>query len=108
MAYLEHVIILFLLYSILAVSLDLVVGRAGMLSVAHAAFFGIGAYASALLSARWGIPFLGSACIGMLIAAVSSLLASLPAARLRGDVLVLALFCFQMVAFSLMENWMWL
>ncbi|KKU54408.1 MAG: hypothetical protein UX76_C0002G0001, partial [Candidatus Wolfebacteria bacterium GW2011_GWC1_47_103] len=47
MPYLIHIAILFFIYAILGVSLNLVVGYAGLLSVAHAAFYGIGAYVTA-------------------------------------------------------------
>src|SRR5262245_40142474 len=53
--YVVHILVFTALYGALALSYDLVVGHVGSLSLAHPAFFGIGAYAAALLStqARW-------------------------------------------------------
>ena len=58
MEYLLHLAILFSIYAILGISLNLVVGYTGLLSVAHAAFYGIGAYATAILLTATGIGFL--------------------------------------------------
>jgi len=66
MNYLFHILIMICLYLMLGQSLNLVVGYGGMLSLCHAAFYGIGAYASTLLmlSAGWGyLPSL-AACSG--------------------------------------------
>jgi branched-chain amino acid transport system permease protein len=54
MDYFIHLAILISIYSILGVSLNLVMGYTGLLSVAHAAFYGIGAYTAALLMKFWG------------------------------------------------------
>ena len=54
-----------MMYAVLALGLDLLLGWAGQFAFAHIAFFGIGTYATALLNARLGIPFI----LGMPIAA---------------------------------------
>ena len=54
MEYLIHLAILFAIYGILGISLNLVVGYTGLLSVTHAAFYGIGAYATAILLTSFG------------------------------------------------------
>jgi len=52
--------------ALFAVSLDLILGYAGIVSLGHAAFFGVGAYAAGLLAqAGWGDPILGLACAGV-------------------------------------------
>ena len=56
MEYLIHLAILSSIFAILAISLDLVLGYTGLLSVTHAAFYGIGAYVSAPLSANFMLP----------------------------------------------------
>ena len=55
--YLIHILILIGIYIILAVSLNIALGYTGLLNLGHIAFFGIGAYTSAILT-REGIPFI--------------------------------------------------
>lgn len=101
-----HILILVSIYVVLSASLDLLAGHAGLLSVAHGAFYGLGAYSSALLVTRLGAPFVVSVLSGMLITGFISLAISLPALRLHGDYFVIATFGFQMVLFSVLNNWM--
>src|SRR5215470_18513314 len=72
--YVLHILIFTTLFAALALSYDLVVGRVGSLSLAHPAFFGIGAYTAALLAtgARW--PFLADVAAAITIAGVAALL----------------------------------
>ncbi|MCK6483021.1 MAG: branched-chain amino acid ABC transporter permease [Phycisphaerae bacterium] len=105
MAYLLHILIITAIYVILAVSLDLLAGHAGLLSVAQAAFYGLGAYTSALLTVKMGATFLVGIITGMLLATVLSLLVSLPSLRLSDDYFVIASFAFQMIVFSILNNW---
>lgn len=106
MVYLSHIIILTCIYAVLAVSLDLVVGKAGMLSVAHSVFYGIGAYSSALLTSAIGVPFPIAVLAGMAVASVASFLISLPAMRLQEDYFVIATFGFQLISFNILNNWL--
>lgn len=106
MDYLFHILVLIGIYSVLTVSLDLVAGRTGLLSLAHGAFYGIGAYTSALLGLHWGWPFLLTVPVGIVLAAAVSLTVSLPSLRLHGDYFVIATLGFQMILFSLFNNWM--
>jgi len=103
--YLLHVLILIAIYSILSVSLNLISGYAGLLSVAHAALFGVGAYIAALLALHFHLNFL----LGLICAAVGagmvSLLVAAPSLRIHDDYFVLATFAFQVIAFSIMNNW---
>ncbi len=106
MDYLIHVFILIAIYTTLAVSLDILAGYAGLLSIAQAAFYGLGAYSSALLAVNFGAPFLVGMVAGMAIAALVSFVVSLPSLRLHDDYFVIATFGFQMILFSLFNNWM--
>jgi branched-chain amino acid transport system permease protein len=106
MDYLLHILTLFALYTVLVVSLDLIAGHTGLLSLAHAAFYGLGAYTSALLAVHWGAPFLVGILIGMIVAAGVSFVVSLPSLRLHDDYFVIATFGFQMILFSIFNNWM--
>jgi branched-chain amino acid transport system permease protein len=78
-----------LIFAIFAMSLNLLMGYAGQVSVAHAAFGGVGGYAAGYLSATHGTPFLLAIVIGILIAAVIGGIISLPALRLSQEYLVL-------------------
>src|ERR1035441_2596451 len=106
MDYLLHLFILVAIYTSLAVSLDLLAGQTGLLSIAHAAFYGLGAYASGLLVTRCGAPFIAGVLVGMVAAALISFVVSLPSLRLHDDYFVIATFGFQMIVFSILNNWM--
>lgn len=105
MNYALHVIILVSLYTILGLSLNLSVGYGGMLSLCHAAFYGIGAYASTLLMIKAGLPFLPSLLAAVLLTGIAAQLISIPSSRFHGDFFVLATLGFQMIATSLFHNW---
>lgn len=106
MDFLLHILVLFGIYTILTVSLDLLAGHTGLLSMSHAAFYGLGAYTSALIAVDLGVPFPASVVVGMLLAALISFMVSLPSLRLHDDYFVIATFGFQLIAFSIFNNWM--
>ena len=56
-AYVLHLAIIAGIYIILTISINLIIGYAGQVSLGHAAFYGIGAYASALVALNWHFPF---------------------------------------------------
>jgi len=105
MEYLLHIAIIALCFVVLAVSLDLLAGQTGLLALSHAAFYGLGAYTSALLAIHAGAPFLLAMSAGMLVAAFVSLLVSIPSLRLHGDYFAIATFGFQMILYSVFNNW---
>lgn len=105
MNYLIHLLIYFDIYVIVALSLNLVVGYCGMLTLAHAGFYAIGGYVYALLALVWGWGFLSAVLAAVLVAAVLSLTVSLPAWRLKGDFFVLVTLAVQALIFSLLYNW---
>lgn len=100
-AYLANLATLVAIFGILAVTLNFMVGYAGIFSVAHAVFFGLGAYAGAQIALQVAPdPFL--ACgVAALIAALLSLCLALPALRVRGEYFVAASLGLQMVALTL-------
>jgi len=106
MDYFLHILVLAMVYTILAMSLDLLAGRTGLLSIAHAAFYGLGAYTSALVAVHFGVPFVVSVFAGIVVAALISFIVSLPSLRLHDDYFVIATFGFQMILFSIFNNWM--
>ena len=105
MNYLLHIFIMLCIYGILALSLNLLIGYSGLLSLAHAAFYGIGAYASTLLIMKLGINFFPALILGILISGSLALLIAYPSLRLKGDYFVLASLGFQLIIFSILYNW---
>ncbi len=105
MNYLLHLLVYFDIYVILALSLNLVVGYCGLLTLAHAGYYAIGGYACALLMLTTGWGFLPALLAGALLSAIASLAVSLPAWRLRGDFFVLASLAVQTLIFSALYNW---
>ena len=65
MEYILHLLIFISIYTILGQSLSLVAGYSGQISLAHAGFYGIGAYTTAILSVNYGVPFLITLPIAM-------------------------------------------
>lgn len=105
MEYFNHLAILVGIYAILALSLNLVVGYTGILSVTHAAFFGLGAYATAILTTRFEVNFFFSVLIGMALVAVISLLIGAVLSKFRGDFVALGSVGFNVIVWSVFLNW---
>ena len=107
MDYLLHVLIIALIYTIFTISLNLELGYAGLYNFGHVAFFGIGAYTSALLSLA-GWPVIVSMACGLLLAGVAGTLLAIPALRLSGDYFGIATLAFgEMIRlFFLNERWL--
>lgn len=105
MNYLLHLLIYLDIYLIVAMSLNLLIGYGGLLQVAHAAYYGIGAYAAALIMLKLGWGFLPAIGLAMVVAGILSLAVSIPAWRFRGDYFVMVSLAVQSVAYSLLYNW---
>jgi branched-chain amino acid transport system permease protein len=105
MNYLLHLLILFELYVMLAMSLNLMVGYTGLVSLAHAAFYGIGAYLTTLMMVDLGLGFLPSLVTAACGTIVLSLLISLASLRFRGDYFILSTLAFQVIIFTILYNW---
>ena len=105
MEYLIHLAILVGIYAILAMTLNLVVGYTGLLSVTHAAFSGIGAYAVALLMtlAHWN--FFPALLVGIGIALIASFFIGYVLSGLGGDYYVLGTVGFNFIIYSIFLNW---
>jgi branched-chain amino acid transport system permease protein len=105
MNYLLHLAVLCEIYLILALSLNLMVGYAGLLNLAHAASFGIGAYTTALLMLNGRVSFMLALFLGIVITVVVNYLMSLVSLRLKGDHFILATLGFQVLIFAALSNW---
>ncbi len=84
--------------------LQLIYSYTGQLSIAQGAFFGIGAYTTALLTTRLGVPVFPAIAAGTLIAGLCTLLMS-PLVRLRGHFFAVATFAFAQMTFIVLNNW---
>ncbi len=105
MEYLLHILILIGIYILLSVSLNLIVGYAGLLSIAHAAFYGVGAYVAALLALKLNSPFLANIVCAILLTGMLGVLVGVPSLRIKDDYFAIATFAFQIITFSIMNNW---
>ena len=103
--YLINLAILFAIYAILGISLNLIVGYAGLVSVAQAAFYGIGAYITAILLATFGFNFFVALLIGITISVLASLVIGIILSRFSGDYFVLGSLGFNAIIFSIFLNW---
>ena len=105
MNYIYHLLIYLNIYIIIAISLNMLMGYSGLFQVAHAAYYGIGAYATALLTVKAGLGFIPSVILASVISATLSLLVSLPAWRFKGDFFVMLSLSVQVAIYSLLYNW---
>jgi branched-chain amino acid transport system permease protein len=100
-----HVVNVTLLLAILGVSLNLLLGYAGLVSMAHGAFFGVGAYAAALVARDLALPFPFTVLVAIVVTTAVAAAVTFPALRVYGEYLVLLTLAFQMVIYGLMLSW---
>jgi ABC-type branched-subunit amino acid transport system permease subunit/ABC-type branched-subunit amino acid transport system ATPase component len=105
MDYVLHVLVMVSLYAILASSFNLLIGYAGLFALSHAAFFGVGAYATAILAAKLGIPFPWPLFAGVAVTALLGVVIALPALRIGGDYLVIVTLALQIIVSAILINW---
>ena len=105
MAYFIHLAILCAIYAILGLSLNLVVGYTGLLSVAQAAFYGLGAYVTALLMLNAGFNFFLAMLIGILVTGLVALAIGLVQSKFSGDYYALASLGLGVIIYSVFLNW---
>ena len=96
---------LMLLYIILALGLNILVGFAGLLAFANAAIYGIGAYGTALLQVHLGWSFWAAAPVGAVLAMVIGTLLAFPALRLSGIFLALTTLAFAQATQWVLWHW---
>ncbi|MCX6716666.1 MAG: branched-chain amino acid ABC transporter permease [Candidatus Taylorbacteria bacterium] len=105
MDYIIHLAILIGVYVILGLSLNLVVGFTGLLSVTQAAFYGIGAYVTAILLTTTAMSFFLSVIIGIIITAILSFFIGYVLSKFDGDYYALGSFGFNIIIYSIFLNW---
>jgi branched-chain amino acid transport system permease protein len=103
--YLMHLLVISCLWAILALSMDVVLGVTGLLSAAHGALFGIGAYTAALLVVRAGVnPWLALG-LAAIAGGLGGLVIGLPTLRARGPYFVISSLCFGLVVQIVIDKW---
>lgn len=93
------------IYIILSTGMNILVGYTGQLSMGQAAFYGIGAYVTALLNTRLGLPFLVTFPCSIVITAIFGLILAIPALKLKGGYLALLTIGFGEVIRLILVNW---
>ncbi len=105
MEYILHILILIGIYTILSVSLNLIAGYTGLISLAHAAFYGAGAYIGAIMALTMHSPFLINIVCAVTLSALLGALVGIPSLRIHDDYFVIATFAFQIITFNILNNW---
>ena len=94
-----------LMYAVLGLGLNIVVGLAGLLDLGYVAFYAVGAYSYALLNYHFGLGFWAALPIGGLLAAMFGIALGFPVLRLRGDYLAIVTLGFGEIIRLILENW---
>lgn len=92
-------------FALVALGLNLLTGYAGQISLCHAAFFGVGAYATAILTQSAGVPYLLSLLVGGLLTACVGAVVAVPAMRLKSLYLAIATLGFGVVLQKIIFEW---
>jgi branched-chain amino acid transport system permease protein len=102
--YFCHILITVMIFIILGIAYNLVMGYAGIISLAHAVFFAVGGYTTALLMLHFGLPFLVVILASIFTAGVIGAAFMLLVGRVRSDYLVIVTLGFQLVFISVLIN----
>lgn len=105
--YVQNIMVLTLMYAGLSQSWNILSGYCGQISLGHALYFGVGAYATALLFTKYQISPWAGMVVGGLIAAMIALALGYPTFRLGGHYFVIATIVIAEIAFLLVLNWDW-
>ena len=100
-----NIMITALMYVVLGLGLNIVVGVAGLLDLGYVAFYAVGAYTYALLHLHFGLGFWAALPLGGLLAATFGIMLGFPVLRLRGDYLAIVTLGFGEIIRLILENW---
>lgn len=103
--YLRNIAIQILLYSVLSIALNLVMGNAGIVILGMAAFYGIGAYAYALLTTKVAFTFIPALLCALVIAGIAGIMLALPTLRITGNYLAIVTLGFCEIMRIIELNW---
>jgi len=104
-SYVLALLTLLAIYGILLIGLDVTVGYLGQVNLAHAAFLGLGAYASGLSVSLLGFGMLGALSVSMLVGLILGGLLAFPALRLEGPQFALATLSFSALSVTVLNEW---
>lgn len=104
--YAMRVIIYIGLYIVLALGLNVVMGFTGLLNIGHAAFYAIGAYATAILMVDFNVSYWLTLPIGMFLGILLGMLLGFPTLRVRDDYLAMVTLGFGQIIYIVANNWM--
>ncbi|MGE5601729.1 MAG: branched-chain amino acid ABC transporter permease [Nitrososphaerales archaeon] len=99
-----HLAVIISIYGILALSMNLIIGMTGLFTLGHAAFFGVGAYTSAILMFA-GVPWFWSMLAGVALAGLLAFLIGIPTLRLVGDYLAIVTLGLAEITRAVFKNW---
>jgi branched-chain amino acid transport system permease protein len=105
LAYSLNLATLICINAILAITLNFIIGYAGIFSVAHAIFFGVGAYTAANVALHFNASLFVAVPAAMAVAAALSLALALPALRVRGEYFVAASLGLQVIGVTIFSEW---
>lgn len=105
MEYLLHISIMVGIYTVICLSANLLTGLTNKISLGFAAFYGLGAYITALCVLLLKLSVFPSLILILVVNGVLSLLIALPSLRLKGDYFILGTLGFQMIIYSILYNW---
>jgi len=100
----QAVAITFLVFAVVALSQDIILGKSGMFHMGQALFFGMGAYTTAILNNEFGWPILATIPLSILIPALFGILLAGPIVHLRGDYLLVTTIGFNIVFVQVVQN----
>ena len=103
----QHTMILIFLYAVMAQSWNVIAGLSGQISLGHAMFFGIGAYAVGVLGVKFGVtPWIG-VVVGMGLAALAAVAVGVPTLRLKGHYFAIATLLIGSGVQIIVQRWDW-
>jgi len=100
-----NIMISALMFVVLGLGLNIVIGLAGLLDLGYVAFYAVGAYCYALLNYHFGLSFWLALPLGGLLAAIFGIILGFPVLRLRGDYLAIVTLGFGEIIRMILENW---
>ncbi|MFO7576907.1 MAG: branched-chain amino acid ABC transporter permease [Pelovirga sp.] len=100
----QTIAITFLIFSVVALSQDIVLGKAGMFNMGQAMFFGMGAYITAILNSHYGWPMLATIPVAIIVPALFGVILAAPIVHLRGDYLLVVTIGFNIVFVQVLIN----
>jgi branched-chain amino acid transport system permease protein len=103
--YQTNIMISALIYIMLGLGLNIVIGLAGLLDLGYVAFYAVGAYSYALLNMHFGLNFWFALPLGAALGAICGMLLGYPVLRLRGDYLAIVTLGFGEIIRLVLENW---